>query len=231
MKKHPFLTIATVTAFCVATVTPTAHAADKQPAAKTPDKTATAPGNHEAKEAVATDTWRTSLNAFVKEVIATARKSEITDAAFAITRIREYLVFTNKDGENIWVVFSQGFNKEFHGELGKQFTGQVSWRGVVNSVETDAKEKVHNINIKFPVPDNAPKTFTFSESLGLSIPISKFKVAKLPAKGSEFAFRGKLVKENEDALEPVHVLYGLGPNAGKVIVGVHLIDVEPADSK
>jgi hypothetical protein len=186
----------------------------------------------ELKQAATTDAWRTSLDEFVKEVIAIAQKSEITDAPVAITRIREYTVFTNDKNEKIWVVFKQSFGKEFHGELVKQFSGQVSWRGVVDSVETDTKEKVHIIKVKFPVPNELPKGITFSDWFRLSILISKLDAAKLPTKGSEFAFRGKLMKEKADALfEPVNVLYGLGPNAGKTVVGVDLVDVEPSDGK
>lgn len=186
----------------------------------------------EQKEGTTSEAWRTSLDAFVKEVIAVAQKSEITDAPVAITRIREYTVFNNAKKENIWVVFKQGFGKEFHGELVKQFSGEVSWRGVVDSVETDDKEKAHIIKIKFPVPDNMPNGIKFSDWFLLSIPISKLETTKLPAKGAEFAFRGKLMKKKEDAMfEPVNVLYGLGPNAGKVVVGVDLVEVEPSGNK
>jgi hypothetical protein len=186
----------------------------------------------ELKKVPPTDAWRTSLSAFVKKVDAIAQKSEITDASVAIKRIREFTVFSNDQKEELWVVFKQGFGNEFHGELAKQFSGQVSWRGVVDSVETDGTEKVHIIKVKFPVTNGGPKRFTFSDWFRLVIPISKLKAAKLPTKGDEFVFRGKLKKEKDDALfEPVNVLYGLGPNAGKVVVGVDLVDVVPSDDK
>jgi len=185
----------------------------------------------EQEAASPADLWRTSLEAFVKEVTAVAKTSEITDASVAITRIREYTVFTNAQQEKCWVVFKQGFGKEFHGELARKFTGPVSWSGVVDSVETDVKERVHIIRIKFPVPDAMPHGITLSDWFRLLVPIGKLDVSKLPTKGDQFAFRGRLVKEKDDALfEPVNVLYGLGPNTGKIVVGVDLVDVElPGD--
>jgi hypothetical protein len=182
-------------------------------------------GQH--NQAATAEAWRTSLSAFVMEVGAVAEKSEIPNATVAITHIRETRIFSNAKGEDLWVVFKQGFDNEFHGELAKRFAGQVLWRGVVESVRTDAEKKVHFIEVKYPLSTNLPKGIKFEDFLRLSIPISKLPAAKLPSKGSDFAFRGNLKKEKADApFEPVCVWYGLGPNAGKVVVGVNLVDVE-----
>ena len=172
------------------------------------------------------EAWRTSLVAFGKAVVDIAQTSEMTDAKVAITHIREYKQFCRPGGQDCYVLFKQGFGNEFHGRLATQFSGQVSWRGAVDSVETDAKEAVHIIAIKFPVPDGAPKGIKLPDTIRLRIPVSKLAAAKLPAKGSEFAFRGNLGKDKDD-YAPVDVLYGIGAFAGEVILGVRLEDVEP----
>lgn len=180
-------------------------------------------------QAATAEAWRTSLAAFGKEVVAIAEKSEITNASIAITRIREHSVLSNAKGEDLWVVFKQGFGNEFHGKLAEKFSGPVSWRGVVDSAKTDAKEGIHIIEVKSPVPIGMPKGIKFQDVIRLLIPISKLPAPKLPAKGSEFAFRGNLKKEKDEA--PIVVFYGLGPNTGEVIVRVNLVDVEPLDNK
>ena len=171
--------------------------------------------------------WRTSLADFAKEVFAVAEKSEIVNARVANTRIRSKLVLT-ANGKEVWVAFKHGFGNEFHGQLANQFTGQVEWHGIVTSVETDEKENVQLIDVNFPSPTDAPHGIEFRDILSLSIPISKLPSENVPVKGAEFAFRGTLEKEDDDApLEPVWVLYGLGPNVGKIRIGVNLIDIEP----
>jgi hypothetical protein len=175
--------------------------------------------------------WRTSLSAFAKELVAVAAKAEIPNATEQSQRIRSNTIFNNAAGEKIWVVFAQGFGKELHGELAKRFTGQIEWEGVVKSVKADEKNKTYSINVMFPVQPGAPKAIEFPETVNLSIPTSKLPQDKLPAEGTKFAFRGELRKEKEDALfEPVFVLYGLGPNVGKVTVGVSVVNVEPTTS-
>jgi len=188
--------------------------------------------NAQDKKPVTTEAWRKSLDAFVQEVIDISEKSEIPDAAVAITRIRSYREITNQENEKLGVIFPDGFGKEFHGELTKKFKGQVSWRGIVDSVETDAKNKTQIIKIKFPAQERQPTKFTFADWIALDIPISKLDSGKLPSKGDKFAFRGNLRKAKEDApFESVYVFYGLGRNAGVVRVGVRLNDVEPLGKK
>jgi len=172
------------------------------------------------------EAWRTSLAAFGKAVVAVAQKSEITDASIAITHIRSYKKFCRPGGQDCYVIFKQGFGNEFHGNLATQFGGHVSWRGTVDSVETDAKEAVHVIAIKFPAPNGAPKGIKLPDTIKLRIPVSKLATARLPPKGSEFAFRGNLKKDKDDD-EPFDVMYGIGAFAGEVILGVRLQDVEP----
>jgi hypothetical protein len=176
------------------------------------------------------EAWRTSLDTFGTEVVAVAEKSDIPDASVQLKHIREHSVFTNAKGEELWVIFRQGFGNEFHGKLAEKFSGPVSWRGVVDSVETNTKEGVYIINVKSPLPSDMPKGIEFEHDINLSIPISKLPAANLPAKGNEFAFRGNLKKKNEKDRAPILVFYGLGPNAGKVIVSVNLMDVEPLNN-
>ena len=185
----------------------------------------------EQKPPVTAEAWRTSLDAFGKEVVAIAGKSEMPDAAVQIKRIREYSVLSNAKGEDVWVIFKQGFGNEFHGKLAERFSGAVSWSGVVDSVQTDANAGIHIVNIKFPVPAGLPKGLEFANNIRLTIPISKLPAEKLPAKGSEFAFQGNLKKEKEKDPAPLLVFYGLGPNAGTEVVKVNLVDVEPLDSR
>ena len=176
------------------------------------------------------EAWRTSFDAFVNKVIEVAQSSKITNATVAITCVRDFTVFTNAKKQKGWVVFG-GFDNEFHGELAKRFTGPVSWRGVVESVENDPKAKAHVIHVNIPAPTSAPKQITFEKRVRLSVPYSRLGKDKLAAKGAEFAFRAQLVKEKEDALfEPVNVLCGLGPNEGKISVGVSLVNVDPLNT-
>jgi hypothetical protein len=183
------------------------------------------------------EAWRTSLDAFGKKVVAVAEKSDIPDASVQIKHIREHSVLMNAKGEDLWATFRQGFGNEFHGKLAEKFSGPVSWRGVVDSVETNTKVGVYIIKVKSPLPSDMPKGIEFEHDINLSIPISKLPAANLPAKGSEFAFRGNLKKMKEygpapkdDIAPPILVYYGLGPNAGKTIVRVNLVDVEPLNN-
>lgn len=146
------------------------------------------------------EAWRTSMNAFAKEVLAVAAKATIPDAAEQIKRIREYSVFNNGQGEKIWVLFAQAFEKEFHGEIVKHFQGKVTWRGLVESVEPKADTKIYVIEVKFPMPDNAPKTLEFRDSVSLSIPFAKLPTGEVPTKGSEFVFTGSLKKRRKKTL-------------------------------
>jgi hypothetical protein len=169
--------------------------------------------------------WRASLDAFGKEVVAVTKKSKIPNASFEITRIREHSVLSNAKGEDLWAIFKQGFGNELHRKLAEKFSGLVSWRGVVDSVETDARHGVHVIKVKVPVPTGMPSGVDLQDVVVLSVPASKLPVSKLPAKGGEFAFQGNL-KPGQEGRAPVEVFYGLGQNSGKTLIVVRLSDVE-----
>ena len=178
-------------------------------------------------QATTTEAWRTSLVEFEKEVGVIAAKSKIINPS--TVGIRNCLVLRDAKGENIGVIFKEGFSNEFHWKLAKQFSGLVSWHGLVDSLKTNSKDKVHIIKVKFPAANGMPKGIKFQDTIKLFIPFSKLSVAKLPAKGSEFSFQGNLKKEKADSLDPVWVIYGQGSDIGKVYVGVTLIDVKPLD--
>lgn len=169
--------------------------------------------------------WRSSLPAFGKAILAVAERSEMVSAEMQMTRLREKRVLSNAQGQDLYVIFKQGFGNEFHGNLSKAFSGPVSWRGVVGSVETNSTDAVHIIKIEFSAPEGGPKAIEFPATLVLRIPAAKLPAAKLPAKGSEFAFRGTLRKDKDE--EAVEVWYGLGPHAGIIYPVVHLREVEP----
>ena len=126
---------------------------------------------------------------------------EVPDAPFQITRIREYTAFKDKEGENIWVTFKDGFDNEFHEEIALRYTGGVSWSGIVDAATRDTNKAVHTIKIRFPAPKNVPDGFQFLDTISLSIPINKLEAARLPAKGDTFAFTGAL-KPVEDPRNP-----------------------------
>ncbi len=178
------------------------------------------------------EAWRTNLAAFAEEVVAVASKSEMTDAEVAITRIRSKAVFTGAAGENRWAVFPDGFDNELQGKLAEHFQGKVTWKGIVDAVETDAEAKKHVIELKFPLPTKMPQTFKFRSGIRMEVPFDRLPSARLPVKGSEFSFRGALtIKQKECPYQSVWVYYGLGPNRGTVLVGVIPDDVEPLIEK
>jgi hypothetical protein len=187
------------------------------------------PTTRKADPAKRAEAWRSSLPSFADEVVAVATRSEVPSASVQITHIREYTVFTNKEGEDFWVVFKQGFGKELHGELANRFAGQVSWVGQVESVKSDTEKKTRTIEIMLPAPSGMKAPLELAKTVTLTIPDAKLPEGSLPAKGSMFAFRAQLKKDDADTVftSPVWVLYGLGSNSGKVEIHVTLSDVEP----
>jgi hypothetical protein len=176
----------------------------------------------------ATNVWRASMEAFAKEVISIAKRSKIPDAPSAIKSAREYSVISDEKGEKNWVVFQQGFENEFHGELASRFTGKVSWSGIVDAATTDTAKGVQMIEVIFPTPKDLPRGFEFRKCIRLRIPVAKLPSTGLPKKGDTFAFSGVLKKMKADSVfEPISVLYGLGPNKGKVLISIGLKDPEP----
>lgn len=175
------------------------------------------------------DAWRTSMEEFAKEVILVAKKSKILDAAVANTRIRQKTVFTNAKGEEIWAVFTDSFENELHGELAKHFTGKVSWSGIVQTAKNDSEKGVQTIEVKFPTQKDVPNGIEFPETVHLTVASAKVPASTLPKKGDTFSFRGVFKKQKaDDIFEPVAALYGLGPNNGKILIIVSIVEAEPA---
>ena len=108
----------------------------------------------------------------------------------------------------------------------------MTWSGVVDSVKTDDKNGNLDVEILFPAPGNLPQGMEFIETITVSVPIPKLQAVMLPTIGTEFAFRASLrMVKDDDLFQPVWAVYGLGPNIGKIRVGVMITDVEPLEGK
>jgi len=171
--------------------------------------------------------WRQELVAFASSVVVIAEKCERPEYFQLLESIRSRAIISEKD-KPVWVLLRKLYDKELHGELAKAFSGKVSWTGKVKSVEADRKEGVCIVQLEFPTPKAMPKGLEFLDTLYLAIPFGRLPPQQLPVKGASFAFTGDLKKANEDDwFEPVCVRYGVGPNLGKTLISVHLINVSP----
>ena len=171
--------------------------------------------------------WRHDMAAFAAEVAVVASNSIIPNEFQLSQSMRSRAVLSGQSGTPTWVVLNDGFEKELHGELVKNFGGQIFWRGKVTTAETDQQKKTCNIRVEFPKANGMPSNCELSDVF-LAIPFDKLPAEKLPAVGTVFAFTGNMEKANEDdLLDRVWVLYGLGENAGKNRIGVSLTDEAP----
>ena len=174
------------------------------------------------------EAWRSDLGEFIKNVAETAKKAKTPTEQELLKGIREKTVFTNKDQQAIWVLDGTAPAGEVQAELSKRFTGKVRWKGEVESVEPDAKKKSVQVEVRLPVPKDLPKGIEFKDTVTLTLP----EAAKLPKKGDTFNFTGELKKTKADDLfPPVWVIYGVGPNAGKMRFGLMLAAVETAEGR
>jgi hypothetical protein len=171
------------------------------------------------------DPWHTSMNAFAEEIIAVSKNSEIPASISAVEGKGKFTIFNNDSGEQTWTVFSPSGEKQISGQLAKKFIGPISWSGIVLSASTDIKKQIHSIWIDFPEKQYA--NVVTKKTCNIIIPVSKLDPIKLPLKGNEIRFSGTLKNYEEFPYSSVHVYYGVGPNAGKIMVGVYLEDVEP----
>lgn len=198
-----------------------------------------------------TEAWRSSMDAFAREVVAIAGKSTIPSAPKDLGpngRLLDAVVITNAKGVQTEVIITNSFESEFQGELARHFTGSVSWTGIVDSVKTDATRGVHILGVTFPKPKNLEdridfpqphqdrvaifvtrQKIGFADFVFVHIPVAKLPDAKLPKKGDSFAFRGVFQKADGDLIGPVFVLYGVGPNRGRLTVALQFTTAEPAD--
>lgn len=174
------------------------------------------------------DAWRGDLGEFTKNVAAIAKKAKTPTEQDLLKGIRDKTVFTNKDQQAIWVLDGTAPAGEVQAELNKLFTGKVRWKGEVQSVEPDAKTKSVVVEVLLPLPKDLAKGIEFKDTVSLTLS----ETAQLPKKGDTFAFSGELKKAKADDLfPPVWVIYGVGPNAGKVRFGVILAAVEPVKER
>ena len=179
-----------------------------------------ATGNDEA--------WRHDMSAFGQEVISVAGQASVPDEFQLLESVRSRQKFVDKDRQTIRVLLQDAFTNELHGLIAKRFTGSVDWKGIVDSAEINEQNKMHHIEIKFPVPTNAPGYLVFRETVLLRIPFEALSRDKAPTIGADFAFTGTLKKKNSnDLYEPVFVIYGVGAASGKHLVGVTLNVVIP----
>ena len=164
---------------------------------------------------------------FASAVAKIAATSEIPNDFQLTESIRSRNELTLQDGTVIWVILKDGFGKELHGELAKTFTGDVSWTGKVTSAEVDKERQTSSVKVEFPKTEAMSNNLELSDA-SLVFSFDKLPSDKLPAVGTTFGFTGKLQKARPDALgDSVFVLYGRGPNAGKIRIGVSIIDETP----
>jgi hypothetical protein len=163
------------------------------------------------------EAWRSDLSEFTKSVAEVGKKAKVPTEKDLLNNIRQKTVFTNKDQQPIWVLDESAPAGEVQADLTKQFTGKVRWKGEVESVEPDAKAKTARVELLLPIPKDLPKGGDFVKTMSLTLP----ETAKLPKRGDTFSFTGELKKAKADDLfPPVWVIYGVGPNAGKMRFGI-----------
>jgi hypothetical protein len=202
----------------------------------------------QAQSPAAPEAWRSSMDAFAREVVAVAAKSAIPSGPAFLGpngRLADAIVIQDAKGVQTWVIIKGSLENEFQAELVKRFTGQVAWSAVVVSVNSDkgdhtiklafSKPKKLQDKIEFPKPPEGrmavferSQRIEFDDVL-VSIPVVKLPSAKLPKKGDTFSFRGELARaKGEGELDTVFPLYGVGPNRGKISIGLFFRDAEPA---
>ena len=186
-----------------------------------------APAKGEALLTSTDESWRNDMAVFASAVAVIAAKSDVPDEIQLTKSISSRHELSLKDGTVIWVILPDGLGKELHGELAKTFTGKVSWTGKVTSAEVDKERQTCSVKVEFPKAKSLPNNIELSNaSLGFSF--DKLPSNKQPAVGSTFAFTGKLQKAEPAAIsDSVFVLYGRGPNAGKIRIGVSIVDETP----
>lgn len=203
----------------------TAASSSKQPSDAT--KANKVPAKDGVIATQADESWRNDMAAFASAVAATASKSDIPDDFQLTKSIRSRNELSLQDGTVIWVILPEGLGKELHGELAKAFTGKISWTGKVTSAKVDKERQTCSVQVEFPKAKALPNNFELSDA-SLEFPFDKLPSDKLPAVGTTFAFTGKLQKAKPDSLsDSVFVLYGRGPNAGKIRIGVSIVDETP----
>lgn len=180
-------------------------------------------------QAMAADTgneaWRSSLAEFTKSIVQVAGKAKKPAEDQLLNGIREKVTFTNKDKQAIWILDAGHVEGEIQNELNKSFGGKVRWEGKIAAIEPDPKTQELTIEIEIPIPENLPNGFEFTKSISVKVP----KTTMPPKLGDSFPFTGELRKEKpEEVFPPVFAFYGVGTNAGKVMLGIILANAQPA---
>lgn len=95
-------------------------------------------------------------------------------------------------------------------------------------MEPDTETESMRVAIRLPVPKDLPEGMEFAKTLTVMIP----QAANIPKIGDTFSFTAELKKAKADSLfPPLFVLYGVGPNAGKLQFGINLAEAKAVEGR
>jgi len=172
--------------------------------------------------------WKKQLPAFSAALADVIKSAKIPTRRDLLGGRRPTFPFTNETGQPVWIVDQSPPKGTLQAELSRVFTGAaVRWRGEVEKVEKATDQEPLKVIVKLPQPERLRKNTTFPSALTLTVPAGLAKNIPNLKPGRTVLFKCRLTKgEGGGILEPVWALYGVGPNAGKVKVGLTLPPVE-----